>query len=229
MKIKSIFLILCLGIWLYSFCYADLVVPLDIDETSSNSAHLNNSEIIKYSNDKQIILKDDANLINEEKLEDLATIMEPITKYGHVMFITSNDVPYESYSAYADKTFDNKFGDESSGVLFLIDMNNRILWIHSDGDINKVITSSIADTITEEIYTYATDGDYYTTAKLAFEKINEYLLNDSKSHSSRIDVNPQPINLPQSSIKPISGASKSVKGIVDLIKMVAYSIVISIF
>ncbi len=39
-----------------------------------------------------------------------------------------------------------------------------MLWIHCDGDVYRVVTESYADTITDNVYPYATDGDYYQCA-----------------------------------------------------------------
>ena len=51
-------------------------------------------------------------------------------------------------------------------------MDNRYLYIDSYGrKMRKYITSSRADTITDNIYYYATDEEYYVCAQQAFEQI----------------------------------------------------------
>ena len=49
-------------------------------------------------------------------------------------------------------------------------MAKRKIWIHSNGEIYKTITESYADTITDNIYTYASKKEYYNCASKAFEQ-----------------------------------------------------------
>lgn len=60
-------------------------------------------------------------------------------------------------------------------LFFLIDMDNRNIWIHSDGAVYKVITTSYANTITDNVYRYASAGDYYECAAKAYEQITDLL------------------------------------------------------
>ena len=115
------------------------------------------------------IIEDDAQLLNDEEEQELATLMQEITSYGNVAFktIDYNDRGTESY---ARKYYQEQFGT-ASGTLFLIDMDNRNIWIHSDGAVYKVITESYADTITDNVYRYASDGDYYDCATHTYDQI----------------------------------------------------------
>ena len=67
------------------------------------------------------------------------------------------------------------FGHKVSGVIFLVDMSRRKLVIHTDGDIEKTVTADYADTITDNIYRMASDGDYYACASEAFSQIQTLL------------------------------------------------------
>lgn len=117
----------------------------------------------------RVVLEDDAQLLDEEERQELAAAMEDITAYGNAAFktIDSNDGSTESY---ARRYYMEQFGTDS-GTLFLIDMDNRNIWIHSDGAVYKVITTSYANTITDNVYRYASYGDYYDCAAKAFEQI----------------------------------------------------------
>ena len=66
------------------------------------------------------------------------------------------------------------FGTDS-GTLFVIDMDQRNIWIHSDGAVYEVITTAYANTITDNVYRYASKGDYYGCASEAFRQIHELL------------------------------------------------------
>lgn len=53
----------------------------------------------------------------------------------------------------------------------MIDMDNRNIWIHSNGAIYRTITKSYADTITDNVYTYASAQDYYGCASEAYTQM----------------------------------------------------------
>lgn len=53
-------------------------------------------------------------------------------------------------------------------MLLLIDMNTRRILLYTDGNVYSMINESYANTITDNIYTYASDGDYDRTVEKAF-------------------------------------------------------------
>lgn len=117
----------------------------------------------------RIIIEDDAGLLNNEEEQDLAALMQEITTYGNVAFKTI-DTNNRGTESYARQYYQDQFGT-ASGTLFLIDMDNRNIWIHSDGAVYKTITKSYADTITDNVYRYASDGNYYDCASHTYEQI----------------------------------------------------------
>lgn len=121
------------------------------------------------NNNFKIVIEDDANLLKADEMEKLKEDMKPLTKYGNIAFksISENS---KSASDYARDYYHNKFGTES-GTLFLIDMDNRKIYIFSDGDNYKVITNSKAEIITDNIYTYASVKAYYKCASLAYSQM----------------------------------------------------------
>lgn len=120
-------------------------------------------------NGYDVIIEDDADLLTSVEENRLYEVMEPITAYGNVAFVTiyENDRSTESFCR---NYYREQFGT-ASGTLFVIDMDNRYIWIHSDGAIYKVITKSYADTITDNSYSYASDEEYYACAEKAFSQI----------------------------------------------------------
>ena len=116
-----------------------------------------------------VIIEDDARLLSEMEETELAKVMLPITVYGNVAFKSIDENVY-STKTYVEKYYHEQFGTRS-GTVFLIDMDNRNIWIFSDGAIYKVITNSYADTITDNCYRYASKEDYYTCASEAFAQI----------------------------------------------------------
>lgn len=121
----------------------------------------------------RIVIEDDADLLSEEEIQQLLLDMQGITDYGNAAFKSLSDNEY-STSYFAQNYYHQIFNQES-GTLFIIDMDNREIYIFSDGAIYRTITVSYANTITDNVYTYASDGDYYRCASKAFDQIQSLL------------------------------------------------------
>lgn len=118
----------------------------------------------------EVIICDEADLLTDEEEETLLEDMKPITEYGNVAFVSISENPYHSTKSYAREFYESYFGQDS-GTVFLIDMDERYIWIQSDGAIYKRITTSYADTITDNVYSYASDQEYYCCASKAYSQI----------------------------------------------------------
>ncbi len=117
--------------------------------------------------DGQIIIEDDEDLLSDAEEKALLEHMEPISEYGGVAFVTVSQ--YGDTSVYAKNQYREYFG-KSSGFLFLIDMGRRNIWIFSDGTIYKTINKAYANTITDNVYRYATRGEYYECAASVYDQ-----------------------------------------------------------
>lgn len=121
----------------------------------------------------QVVIEDDADLLSEQEETQLAAEMQQITSYGHVAFKSVSRNDYQT-SAYARQYYHEHFSS-NSGTLFLIDMDNREIYIFSNGAIYKTVTDAYADTITDNVYRYASDSNYYLCASNAFSQIHSLL------------------------------------------------------
>lgn len=121
----------------------------------------------------RLIIEDDAHLLSDSEIEQLKDKMMSLTKYGHIAFksIDQNDM---SASSFAASYYHEHFSSES-GSLFLIDMDNRKIYIFSDGTNYQSINSSKANSITDNVFRYATDGNYYLCAYHAFDQMQTVL------------------------------------------------------
>lgn len=119
----------------------------------------------------QVIVDDGASLLSKEEITDITKEMKKITEYGNVAFVSISNNPYGDTEEFAEEYYRGVFG-KNSGTVFVIDMNVRSIAIFSDGAIYERITTGYADTITDNVYTYATDGKYYDCAKEAFNEIS---------------------------------------------------------
>lgn len=118
-----------------------------------------------------VYIDDAENLIDEAALLE---IMIPVTAYGGAAFVSAR--ANTSAAQYAQDRYREYFGTDS-GTLFLIDMKGRYLWIFSDGAVWQSITTPMANTITDNVYRYASRGNYDACAQEAFTQITMVLAN----------------------------------------------------
>lgn len=145
-----------------------------------STTKVNAVSIEKYINKEtnyEVIIEDDANLLSESEINKLQKEIVSLTKFGNIAFKTINE-NFTTTSNYASNYYHEKFGT-SSGTLFLIDMDNRYIYIFSDGDNYKTITTGKANIITDNVYKYASNKQYYECASKSFRQINS-LLNGEK-------------------------------------------------
>ena len=113
------------------------------------------------------VVDDRCGLLSADEIRQLTLDMMPITKYGNAAFIT--DWATQSTNKYAEKRYNELFGD-ASGTIFVIDMANRNIWIYSRGEVYRTITKAYANTITDNVYRHASNGEYYACANRVFEQ-----------------------------------------------------------
>lgn len=137
-------------------CYGQESLPENVFYTNQDTGY-------------RVLVEDGAELLTEEERLELAREMQGITAYGSAAFVTveNNDFSTESF---ARDYYMDRFGTDS-GTVFVIDMDNRNIWIHSDGAVYRVVTTAYANTVTDNVYRYASRGDYYECAKEAFGEI----------------------------------------------------------
>ncbi len=125
------------------------------------------------------LIKDEADLLSKNEEVYLLNGLLPITKYGNVSFYTTDKNLGISTGELAQMKYDEFFGSNSSGIIFVIDMNQRWIWIYSNEDMYQTLTSEYIQSVTDKIYKLASDGDFYLCAAEAFRLITARL--DSES------------------------------------------------
>lgn len=126
--------------------------------------------------DYYVYIGDYADLLTDDEETELYNTMVYGTEYGNMVFMTTDYTEGYSTKDYIEKLYQT---DENlkgtNAVFFMIDMDNRMLWITGYGDNKKMITPDYANLITDNIYKYAGSGDYYSCAMEGFEQINRRL------------------------------------------------------
>lgn len=115
----------------------------------------------------KLVIDDREDLLTDSEEKMLQVKMDEIREFGNVGFVTV--AQYADTGSYARGLYRELFGTES-GFLFIIDMGRRNIWIYSDGAIYRVINKSYANTITDNVYRYASKGDYYSCAYNVYDQ-----------------------------------------------------------
>ncbi|WP_130838408.1 TPM domain-containing protein [Lachnoclostridium sp. Marseille-P6806] len=165
--IKYIRLVCMLGLLLLMLPAAVLRAEDEIIRITADAPAYTNPET-----GYQIYIDDAEELLTAEEEQALLKVMRPITEYGGAAFVSASQ--YGSTADYAAKRYRDCFGS-GSGTLFLIDMGERTIWIHSDGAIYRTVTKAYANTITDNVYREASQGEYYECAAGAYGQINTLL------------------------------------------------------
>ena len=171
-SLRNLLLILSLSVLFAAAC----IVPFVTAKADDAFDYYDDPDVDKYNpdTDYRIVIIDAADLFTDEEIKQLANEMAPITAYGHVCLITTDENGYGDTQYYAEELYDRMFGYDS-GTMFVIDMDERLLWIQSDGAVLKTVNRSYANDITDNSYRYASDGDYYRCASKVFSQINTIL------------------------------------------------------
>ena len=127
---------------------------------------------ISAASNYRLIIDDREDLLTASEENMLQIKMEKIRQYGNVGFVTVSQ--FSSTDTYTKNLYRDLFGRES-GMLFVIDMGRRNIWIFCDGAIYRIINKSYANTITDNVYRYATKGQYYDCAYNVFDQAETLL------------------------------------------------------
>ena len=92
----------------------------------------------------------------------------PVTEYGNAGFISCENYSV-STKKYAEQRYGSLFGTES-GSLLVIDMGMREFYIKNNGAVSEIITTAYSNTIADNIYKYASEGQYYKFASSCFSQ-----------------------------------------------------------
>ena len=132
-----------------------------------------NDTYVRSMGQYSIVIEDGMDLLTDSEEMQLTEYMAPITEYGNVIFATASTTDNVSEA----KRMYRQYSGTDSGVIFLIDMGCRQIYIFSDGDIYRKLGTYYATGITDNIYQLATDERYCDCAKEAFSQIEQVLEN----------------------------------------------------
>ena len=117
----------------------------------------------------RVVVDDEADLLTGAEEAELTAVMEKVLPYGNAAFVSVNQNSTTT-ERLAEQKFLEFFGD-TSGALLIIDMDNRYIQLIADGAVYRTVNRTRCNEITDNIYRYASQKDYYTCASKAFEQV----------------------------------------------------------
>ena len=134
---------------------------------------------INEENGYAVIILDQAELLSQDEEDSLAEYMKKITPYATAILVTTDESHSSTIMQHAKQTLEKICGsmglDGYTAVIFMIDMYSRQLIIYSGETLYKVITTSLADSIVDNTYSYASRGDYGRCAREVFVQLYKVL------------------------------------------------------
>lgn len=114
-------------------------------------------------------------------LEEENILYDKVSDYidssNYDMVIVTVSDNYSSPSSYADDFYDyNNFGydDNYSGILYLIDLSNREIFISTTGDAISLYDDRWVNNTLDDLYDYASLNDFYGSAVSFIEESDYY-------------------------------------------------------
>lgn len=121
---------------------------------------------------------DQAGLFTSEEaslLEQKITVLKESSGLDFAI-VTTDDAEGKTAGSYADDFYDNHgfgVGENKSGAVFLIDMDNREAYISTNGYAVAVYEDYIEDML-DDIFEYLPDADYYHAAAAFLDSADRY-------------------------------------------------------
>ena len=123
---------------------------------------------------------DEAGLFSAEEVQELETRIDEVrdSQDADLAVLTVEDAQGESAESYADDFYDSHglgVGDDASGILLSIDMDNREIYVSTTGYAMKVLTDARVEKVLDAAYDSVADGNYAEGALGAIDSIENYL------------------------------------------------------
>ncbi|MCR5208665.1 MAG: TPM domain-containing protein [Lachnospiraceae bacterium] len=130
-----------------------------------------------YTNDDtgyEAYIDDSENLLEDYEISDVLSSMKSLTDEGNVVFVTTSLRAGQAES-FAEDYYQDRYGTKEPGIIFLIDMGDRLLLLQAHNGLDYKITSGKANSIVDNVYTYAGDKDYAKCAESVFQQCGSVL------------------------------------------------------
>lgn len=135
---------------------------------------------------------DEAGLFSQDeigRIDEEIKELEAETDMDYLI-LTIDDAEGKTSQEYADDYYEaSGFGTHGnySGMLYLIDMDNREIWISTEGDMMRYLTDERIDAILDHAFDKVADGDFADSALSVLQDAGSYIASgipDNQYHYS---------------------------------------------
>lgn len=137
---------------------------------------------------------DNAALFSSDEIASLESKIQNISsKYEmDIVIVTTDDVNGKSSRDFADDFFDYEgygLGVEKSGILMLINMEDREVYLSTAGKGENYFTDNRIESILDDVYYHLSDGDYFEGAEAFLSRTEGFLESGIPSNQYTVDEN----------------------------------------
>lgn len=122
---------------------------------------------------------DRAELMSEAERLELHAMAMKLSDDWEMNFVaaTTDDTQGKTTQEYADDFYDELFpeDEEEDGILYLIDMEHREIYVSTSGLAIRYLTDERIEWVLDEIYPHAADGDYYMAFVEGMSRTQDFL------------------------------------------------------
>jgi len=150
--------------------------------------------VIKVSALEEKNVKDFMNYLKDDEVKELQTIIEAINKDYKldVVVVITKDTQGKSSRDFADDYYDNNgfgVGVDYSGLLLLINIDKREIWISTTGRAIDIFTDARITDITKAITSELSNGKYNEACKTFVNEVRKYAELGVPQGQHRVEVN----------------------------------------
>lgn len=136
---------------------------------------------------------DQAGLFSAAEIQQMEALITSIRETYQIdaVVLTSNQVGYNNTQDYADLFYENGgygIGEDDAGILYLIDMDNRVPCISTTGVMIDYITDFRLEDLLDCGYDELTWGDYGGSALAVLSRVEDFLREGRQEGSFRYDA-----------------------------------------
>ena len=123
---------------------------------------------------------DNAGLFSEDEIDAIADKIAELQSETDMdyLVVTTDDAEGKSAQEYANDTYEASgagTGDNHSGMLYLIDMDNREIRISTEGGMIRYLTDERIESILDNAFNDVADGYYGDSALTVLEDVGKYI------------------------------------------------------
>ena len=135
---------------------------------------------------------DQADLLTEEEEWELQAYAEAMSNQWEMNFVlvTADNANGKSSMEYADDFYDVHFPEDSEedGILYLIDMDNREIYMSTSGIAIRYMTDGRIDSVLDTAFECVVEEDYYGTFQVFLDETQSYLYEGIPGDQYNYDV-----------------------------------------